>query len=576
MAPPEKPGASPGADLGLVALLSAAIFTFAHWQGLINPYVINDDIRQQIFWMQQWQDPELFRGDLLSEYARAYVSWGLKGLYWLASWVVGPLTFSKLLPGILFVWLSVCLYKIGETMGGRRLAWMTAAVSWLTPFFLDNLAGGLARAFAAPLLAWFWLSWLTRNPRGMALALLLQALIIPYIFPGCAGAAVLAWAVSRVRGRSAPPPFPARLSHLAWVVLGAGLVLLFSGHLQTVGYGPLVSAAEMADRPEYYAGGRYTFFPIPSLIELFLSTWEGFAPFNELGVWGSVLGGALLLGFLLYAGLRVDWRALRPQLQPVAYLSVASVALYFLARLVYVRLFPPDRYVIYPLNLFYCLGLALCLKSTLRVDRWPRRFMPLALALAVVAGGLRLQGVGLYDFSAYQPLYAALAQTPKDALIAGHPNLMDNALTFGRRRAFATFELAHVWSRGYWQQIRPRLEELFTAYYAEDPEVVRAFCRRRGIAFLVVDDRHFTPAFLKGGRLYVPFDDTSGRKPYRLAEGVQCPFFAPFDEQIRIMTQGRRRFALLDPKAFPGRTIGEHLRLLDLRTPASTQTQAGP
>ena len=65
-------------------------------------------------------------------------------------------------------------------------------------------------------------------------------------------------------------------------------------------------------------------------------------------------------------------------------------------------------------------------------------------------GAWRLQGVGLKDYSAYRALYAALVSTPKDALIAGHPNLMDTIPTFARRRAFATYELAHPWSLGYW------------------------------------------------------------------------------------------------------------------------------
>ena len=53
----------------------------------------------------------------------------------------------------------------------------------------------------------------------------------------------------------------------------------------------------------------------------------------------------------------------------------------------------------------------------------------------------------------------------------------------------------------YWAKLEPRLLDLFKAYYAADPQEVVAFCRKYGIAFLIVDDRHFTPAFLKGGLL---------------------------------------------------------------------------
>ena len=83
-----------------VALISGAVFVLAHFQALANPFIINDDVRQQLYWMQQWQDPALFRGDFLTGYARAYVPWGVKGLYWLASWWVSPLVLFQAPPRV--------------------------------------------------------------------------------------------------------------------------------------------------------------------------------------------------------------------------------------------------------------------------------------------------------------------------------------------------------------------------------------------------------------------------------------------------------------------------------------------
>ncbi|MGB7910652.1 MAG: hypothetical protein WCF59_00340, partial [Desulfobaccales bacterium] len=97
----------------MVGVLSAVVFFLAHLKAWSSPYVINDDVRQQIFWMQQWLDPQLFRGDLLAEYARRYVPWGVQGLYWLATWVTDPISFSKFLPGLLFIFLALCLYRLG-------------------------------------------------------------------------------------------------------------------------------------------------------------------------------------------------------------------------------------------------------------------------------------------------------------------------------------------------------------------------------------------------------------------------------------------------------------------------------
>jgi len=513
--------------------------------------------------MQQWRDAQLFPGDLLADYARAYVSWGVKGLYWLASAALDPIIFSNWLPGFLFVFLSWCLFRIGFCLGSRRLAWFTLGVFWLMPFFLENMAGGLARAFAVPLLAFFCLCWLEARPWGLALALLLQALFIPYIFLVAAGAVILAWLAGRTGKWAAPSCL--NWGHLLILVLGAGLVLLMNHQYNAQGYGPLVSAGDMVNRPEFTAQGRYPILPVPSLLWELIRHWELIAPFREGGIILGALVCALLLGAAVYGGRLLDWQNLKSRLQPFGYLLLASLLLYLLARIFLLKLFVPDRYLIYTLNLCYCLGLALCLDGALPVRPWPRGLGAGAVALVVVLSALRLQGVGLCDYSMYRSLYGALAQTPKAALIAGHPNLMDNVTTFAQRRALATFELAHPWSKGYWWQIKPRLEELFTAYYANDPQVVRDFCRKYQVSFLVVDDRHFSPEFLAGGHFLVPFDQPLQCCGRKMSEQVACPFFAPFDAQIRRQVQGRHRFALLNQEIFPGLVVDEHLRLLDLR-----------
>jgi hypothetical protein len=585
---------TPWTDTVLVTLLSAVIFVFAHFQALTNHWVINDDVRQQIFWMQQWEDPQLFSGDLLAAYARAYVTWGVKGLYRLVSplldphtfakllpglsficlslWGkglyplpaagVGPIIFSKWLPGLLFVFLGWCLFRIGARLGSRRLAWFTVGVYWLMPFFLDNLSGGLARSFAAPLLALFGLCWLAPSPWGLALTLLLQALFIPYIFLVGAGATVLAWVAGRTGKWAAPPCL--HWGHLLLVVLGCGLAWLMNHQFNAAGFGPLVSAAAMVNRPEFTAQGRFPILPVPSIFWELFGPWKLIAPYPEGGEVGGALGGVLLLGAVVWGGRRLDWQDLKSRLQPFWYLLLSSFLLYFLARVFLLKLFIPDRYLVHTLNLCYCLGLALGLEAATRVW-WPRWLPAIALALVAVLGGLRLQNVGLKDFSPYRPLYGALAQTPKSALIAGHPNLMDNIPTFAQRPVLVGYELAHPWSQGYWQQFRPRLEDFFKAYYAADPQVVRDFCRKYQVSFLVVDKRHFTPEFLAGGRFLAPFNlplQTAGK---RTAERVICPFFAPFDAEIRGLVQGRQSFVMLRQDLFPAMMVDEHQRLLDMR-----------
>lgn len=534
-------------DILLVTGLAAIIFFYAHLPALMNPYVINDDVRQQIFWMQQWQDPTLFQDDLLADYARLYVPWGVQGLYWLASLIINPLLFSKLLPAFLFVLLSATLYQIGFLTEDRRLGWFAVSAFWLMPFFLDNLSGGLARAFAAPLLALFWCFWLSGNSRGMALTMLLQALFIPYIFPVCASSVIIAWILEKTR-QGDPPPFPASAANLACLALAAGLIALYYYRLTWSGFGPMVSAADMVNRPEFTSPGRLHIVPLYSLPWEIIRLWDFIAPFRELGdVIGALVCGLLVLGAFCGAW-NIPWRSVLPRLQPVWCLGLASLLWYALARLFLLKLFIPNRYLIYTGSLFLCVGLAHCFHA-LTKNLFRSRLVPMVtLALVLVLSALRLHGVGLIDYSTGSSLYVALSKIPKEALVAGHPNVMDNAPTFAQRRAFITFELAQPWFKGYWRQLRPRLEDFFAAYYAAEPEAVWAFCRKYRISHLVVDERHFTPAFLN-------------HRPHSLDHR---PFFAPFDKYIRNLTREQRNFALLCRKNFPGINIDKNVWIIKM------------
>jgi hypothetical protein len=106
--------------------------------------------------------------------------------------------------------------------------------------------------------------------------------------------------------------------------------------------------------------------------------------------------------------------------------------------------------------------------------------------------------------------------------------------------------------------------------------VVVDFCRKYSIAFLIVDDRHFSPAFLKGGDFLFPYD-----RPYvpgtsrGLADLDRVPFFAPFDKQIKPLTSDGHNFALLSESRFISLPIDQHIRIIDMR-PWLTQNHNSP
>ncbi len=526
----------------LGAFASTALLALsAQWPGLANPLVVNDDVRQQLFWMRRWMDPALYPPDLLGDYARRYVPWGVQGAYRLAALAMDPLYFSKLLAVALLTLLGGLVFLTARRLKDEGFAWLALAGFWLMPAFLENISGGLARAFAAPLLALFLYAQLARSRPLALISLWAQALFIPYILPICLGAACLhfaAWKLRLVRVE----PLLRSVQDLLAATGALGLAVAWQSGLDTAGFGPLPWAADMAGRPEFGPQGRFAILPVPSVFwELTARPWGALAPFADGGTAAGVLCTLVLLPLMALGARRLDWRALRASAPAPLFLLLSSVLLFFAAQALLLKLFIPGRYLEYTTNLLYCLGVPLLLSPLLlpALRRWPRPAVAALLVAALLAGAVRQHGRELYDYSEDRALYEAVQTTPPDALFAGFPTQMDNVLTFGQRNVYASFELAHPWSSGYWKLLGPRLNKMLRAYYASEPGEIRRFCAEERVDFLVVDRRHFSPEFMNG-----------------------TPLFEPFGSLIR--TRAGQPFAALSD-AFARREINADLFVIDMR-----------
>lgn len=588
----------PQRDVWLAFGLTALLFIAAHGYSLGDPYIVNDDTRQQLFWMQQWREPGLYPDSWLADYSQRYVTWGVQGIYRLAAQVMSPLEFSKYLTGIEFTALGGLLFVLGRGLAGRAAGWAVLCLFWLSPFFLHTMSGGLARSFGAPLMALFWLSWqqgaggggwrqLARP--GMLVALLLLGLFLPYIWALCGLALGLAWIWGRVKPAQAPPA-PRLWRDYLVVAVSALPVFLYNQELAGSGFGPMVSEAQMQGDPVFGPLGRFPIVPVPSLFfELVARPLERLLPFREFG---PVLGGVVALAAVWLAwqgGRRVAWRQLLPRLRPLFFLLAASLLLWGAARVLLLALFIPSRYLEYTSNLAWVVLpgvlVGVLLQHWFRGRQWPA---VLAVLLVLGAAGWRLHGEALHDYGDDAPLFDAVRATEKDALFAGHPYAMDNVLTFGRRKALATYELAHPWSQGLWRRLRPRLEDMLAAYYARDAETVREFCQTWNVDYIVLHEQHYSRAFMLPGRQLVPvcqapMPDLAHtfcraldlRFPVTIRLGARQefpsdhPMFAPYGGRIARLARGEQDFALLDRRAFPGVEVSPGVWLLDMRSQRS-------
>lgn len=564
--------------LCLLAVVAAAlvVYAIAHWSALTNPYVINDDVRQQIYWMQQWNDPELFRDDLLARYARNYDPWGVIAIYYLASPLMNPVQFTKVVAGVLYVVTAAFLFGLCLQFRNEIAALVIVCCFFFFTTFLAKVSGAISQSFAFPLLIAYLFFLSRENTLGGALVIFLASLLNPYIFLVCltTQAIYLAWhyrpslvqQLWKTRADTVSSSLPvdhgrnesltgsqgsreALAGTIRWLILVnlpviVGVICMFLKYVvfKNPEFGELVTWSSMAGQIEYTAAGRYEIIPVPSLIRELVGPWGYYYPSEGWGVIFAWMGAVAIIAVFAVALLKwkknVDLKGFRV----FAYLIPASLILYGVAYVLLMRLFVPGRYIEFPFTVFYAVALGVAVTVILESFGLSRKKLLVVLGIAVLMAGARNWHVGIYDCSSDAPLYKFLETTPKSSLIAGPPDLMDNVQTFARRKALVTYELSHTWLDKYWDIIKARTLDLFRAYYAANPEEIRNFAQHYGISYLVVREKDFSPENLKKGDIH----------------------FEPFDDYIRKLVNSRTRFAALDENQFPVVYRGQGIRVLKI------------
>lgn len=539
-----------------VVLIALAIAINSQFAALVSKYVINGDVLQSLYWMQQFRDHELFTNDLLTEYAKHYhAPWGFLLLYRTLSIAIDPLAISKTLPIILFVITSVYVFKLVQRFTNTYTGLLCTSLFMVVPIFLGAMVGGHPRAFGFPFLIIFLYYLIGREHVKACLLLVLQALFYPMIF--FLGALTYVFSSVTVRQYR----FSLELSRakvicflLAVVVSVATLSAKYVFNDSTA-IGTTVTRSQMLNQPEFAEGGRAPdLLDIPAFPNAVLALSKNNVlaiikqyPTSVRRVNKQILNIStvptliviLLLGVISVVITGVVKREITIP-KEIWYLLLASAIMYKIADVMFFRLYQPSRYILYvtPFTniLFVSIGVGYVL-TRLKNPRIQTTLKIAVLFLVLLHGGLN-KGIGLRDYSSYyyhqsgitnnkfaisKELYDYLHSLPKDTVLAAQPYLADNIPTFAQRKVLVNSELSHPWFDTYWHTLKERTTDFFTAYYATDAQSIHEFCEKYGIEYVVVDKRHFTAAYLEEGKIY----------------------FEPFNTAIKELVRNRQDFALL-------------------------------
>ncbi|GAB4131488.1 MAG: hypothetical protein Fur0046_00520 [Cyanobacteria bacterium J069] len=552
-------------SISLLVALYYGLVTIAH--AFSNPYIVQDDVRQHVVWMQRFTDPELFPNDWIADYFQSVAPLGFKAVFAGAAKLGLPaLTFVKILPLLLSLIATVYLfYAFLEIFPSPVGAFLSTLISNQLLWLNDDLISGTPRAFVYPIFAAFLYYLLRRSPLPCVLALGLQGLFFPHLM--LVGVGVLTVALVKWRGNR-PQLSRDRSDYLFWV-LGLGVALLvilpFSRAMDSLGQ-PLTYDL-MRAMPEHGLLGRNEYFGVPPL-----NFW-----FNgRSGIRLQLFPSLSLVGLALPLLGRFSRRSLResrfaamqyvtPKVRVLVDVLLASMGWFVLAHLFLPRLYLPSRYNYHSFRIVLPLSAAIVftvlisqfwqtfgpkLRGKVPLVKGDRSILGILGFLAAVVTLVPLVPPLIYVLQNWQiaqtpAIHQFLANQPKSALVASLADEADNVPAFALRSTLVGREFALAYHPDYYQELQQRAIALLQLQYSPNPQTVQQVIQNYGIDWIWIEDEAFQPDYLrqKDWLVYSSFKPAVDKAIATLERG-DTPAIAMLQERCTVVRAGRSR--LLD------------------------------
>ena len=492
-----------------LTLILAIFYGFLAMQkGFGGDYIIQDDARQHVFWMQRFLDSELFPHDLIADYYQSIAPVGFTGLYKFMAWIgIPPLVFNKILPTILgVITAGYCFGVCLEIVPIPSAAFMASMLLSQNLWMQDTVISGKAASFLHPLLMAFLYYFIQKKVLAVVIVIGLFGLFYPIYILVCSALLIMqlfSWKKGKIGLSKSKKDYI-----LCFVGLGVAFIVLLPYVLKSSEFAPIVTAAEARMLPEFQVGARASFFNDSD-------PWEFWFNGSRTGIrlpsalMPPFVFGGLLLPILLKFPQRFELAKLvTPKVRVLLQLTISGLTLFFLAHALLFKLYIPSRYTQHTLRFVMTIAAGIVLILLLdELFKWAkqiklRQIIVLSLTLFLV--------VTPYLYSLFTPkfpytgylrgeapkLYQFFSAQPKDILIASIDVEANSLPSFSRRSILVGSEYGIPYHLGYYRQIRQRAFDLINAQYSLEYAQVKEFIDTYGIDFWLLRKSAFTPDYL--------------------------------------------------------------------------------
>ena len=492
---------------GLSLLVAFYYGIYFYYWVFSHQYLVQDDARQHIVWLQRFVDPELFSQDLIADYFFSLAPLGFKSLYiWFARLGIEPLLLAKLLPPILGLITTVYIFWFTLEIMPRAIAGFWSCLLFNQLMWLnDDLVSATHRAFIYPLFAAFLYYLAKQKFLPCLFLMLIQGLFYPHIL--LVELVILSLRLLKLSSGFRIKLMQDQQPYIWWL---GGLMITAIALYPITQKPPEISTtitfAQMQAMPEFNSGGRNVFL---------INKWQYFFV-------GS--SGLSLPWFptIVWLGLALPWllktkssvvKLITKQINILLQVIVASLIMFAIAHFLLPKLHLPSRYTYHTLRFVMAISTAIVI--TILSDNIQQHFkhkrrlsstdkikiiaITLVTLIVIIIPGIPkifIDGFQNWKSGTAPAIYEYLGQQPKDTLVASISLEADNIPAFSQRSILVSQEFAMAYHPAYYQQIQQRAVDLLEAQYSLNTSKLISFINQYGVDYFLVDKNAFSPEYL--------------------------------------------------------------------------------
>ncbi|MGB3193331.1 MAG: hypothetical protein WBB43_28310 [Limnoraphis sp.] len=494
-------------SLSLIVAIVCGIWAFSKAWG--QEYIIQDDARSHVVWMLRFLDPELFPNDLIIDYFQSVAPPGYAKFYqFFAGLGVSPLLLNQILPTILGVittgfCFGVCWEIFPVPIAGFLSTLLLNQNLWLK----DDLITATPRAFFYPIFLAFLYLLLRRSIIGVGIAIALLGGFYPQGVLIAVGVLILhtIWSEKIFESRQ-------KKSYLIlFTGLGVGALILLPYLINSSQWGEVINLTQAKTLPEFYPGGRASFFTDKPLDFWLTGDRSGLLPqewFRKSPIPPQVFAGILLPILLRYSSKFPLTQKISRSILILPELLFVSTGLFLLAHLLAFRLHHPSRYSQHSLRIIMAIAGGIAITLLLDVilrkisEQQNKSFLKLGLVVLVFLGLCYPILISRFPITnnvvgKIPLLYEFFAIQPKDTQIASLANEGNNIPAFSQRSILVSSEYMLPYHQNYYTPMKQRAEGLIKAQYSSNLEDVKQFIQEYEVDFWMLEEDALTLEFVQ-------------------------------------------------------------------------------